>query len=101
MSDMTFTVKDLIVAASVLGPVIAGALRIFGKMRQQDVKLCTMIDGLSNQVGVLTTRTDDLDAKLITESRDIRNRVTEGHNRLNPIESRMGQLEGWVEAQKK
>ena len=101
MTDMTFTVKDLIVAAGVLGPVIAGALRIFGKMRQQDVKLCTMIDALSNQVGVLTARTDDLDAKLITESRDIRNRVTEGHNRLNPIESRMGQLEGWIEAQKK
>jgi len=101
MTDMTFTVKDLVVAASVLGPVIAGALRIFGKMRQQDVKLCAMIEGLSNQAVILATRMDDLDAKLTEESRDIRNRVTEGHNRLNPIESRMGQLEGWIEAQKK
>ena len=83
MSDMTFTVKDLVVAASVLGPVIVSALGIYNKMKHQDAKLCAMVD------------------KLVTESRDIRDRVTEGHNRLNPIESRMGQLEGWIEAQKK
>ena len=101
MSDMTFTVKDLIVAASVLGPVIVSALGIYNKMRQQDLKLCSMVDGLAGQVGILVTRMDDLDAKLTTESRDIRNRVTEGHNRLNPVESRLGQLEGWKDALKK
>jgi hypothetical protein len=101
MSDMTFTLKDLVVAASVLGPVIVSALGIYNKMRHQDAKLCAMVDSLSAQLNVLVARMDDLDDKLVTESRDIRNRVTEGHNRLNPIESRMGQLEGWIEAQKK
>tara|TARA_R110002012_G_scaffold167101_1_gene330535 strand:+ start:354 stop:659 length:306 start_codon:yes stop_codon:yes gene_type:complete len=101
MSDMTFTVKDLIVAASVLGPVIVSALGIYNKMRHQDAKLCAMVDSLSAQLNVLSTRMDDLDDKLITESRDIRNRVTEGHNRLNPVESRLGQLEGWKDAMKK
>ena len=101
MSDMTFTLKDLILGASVLGPVIVSALGIYNKMKQQDAKLCSMVDSLSGQVGVLVTRMDDLDDRLVTESRDIRNRVTEGHNRLNPIESRLGQHEGWKDALKK
>jgi len=101
MSDMTFTIKDLVIAASVLGPVVVSALGIYNKMRHQDAKLCSMVDSLTAQVITLGTRMDDLDDKLIHESRDIRNRVTEGHNRLNPIESRLGQLEGWKDALKK
>ena len=66
MTDMTFTIKDLIVAASVLGPVIVSALGIYNKMRQQDIKLCSMVDGLSREVATLVTRMDDLDAKLTT-----------------------------------
>lgn len=98
MGDFSFQLSDLIVWVGACAPAVVALFGFYSRLNKFILKTDSVNAEQTKYIKDLTDRMESLDLKLLEESRDIRDRVKDAHDRINPLESKISSIEGWKEA---
>ena len=97
MGEFSFHLSDLIVWVGAIGPAVTALFAFYSRLNKFILQTKTVNDEQTKYIKELTDRMESLAVKLVEESRDIRDRVKDAHDRINPLEAKISAIEGWKE----
>ena len=98
--DITFTPRDLILAASTIGPVVISLVGFYVKLNQRHAEMRAVNKATSDALDQVSSSIQSLRDELNDTDRDIRGKIGHLHDRVNACESGLAEYRGWREAQK-
>ena len=98
--DMTFTVKDLVMAASLLGPGLIAGVGFYVKIHSWNSAQRATNDAQTEAINKLNSGIDNLRGEMQDIDKDMRFKIGRLHDRVNVNESSAAEIKGWQQAHK-
>ena len=100
MGDLTFTVKDLIIALSAVGPGVVAFVSFWVRLNRWQAEACARDKSQTEGIIDLGRQIQGLREEMQGIDKDQRFKIGRLHDRVNVNESAVAEIKGWQQAHK-